>query len=478
MTIDASNELTALDATAQTELVRAGEVTPVELVDAAARQVERLNPELNAVVNLAAERARAEAAAVDPALPLAGVPMLLKDLVLRREGFPATDGSRAGSGRVAERDSELVRRYLAAGLIALGQTNTAEFGVTPTTESDLFGPARNPWDPSRTAGGSSGGSAIAVATGMVPLAHGNDGGGSIRIPASCCGVFGLKPSFGRTPLEPDAGSLLNRVLSNHVLTRSVRDSALVLDLTAGPARGSLLAAPPPPAGGFRAAVDAPQTGLRIALSTTPIADVPVHEDCNAAVEEAARLCEQLGHHVAEAAPPLDADELIAAWFTLWRELMGSLVAEVARETGVEPAPEGFDELTWEHYVAAREHTAFEHMRALTTIDRAARLLHEFMEGFDAWLTPTLAQPPLVLGEFSEPADRVARYVQFSPFTRLANISGQPAMSIPLHWSPSGLPIGVHFLGQLGREDVLLSLAGQLERARPWSGRRPPVAVAS
>ncbi|ADB50551.1 amidase [Conexibacter woesei] len=473
MTAETARELTGLDAIAQAELVRARQVTPVELVDAAIAQVERLNPGLNAVVHLAAERAREEAAAVDPALPLAGVPLLLKDLVVRRAGFPATDGSRAGAGRVAVRDSELVRRYRAAGLIAIGQTNTAEFGVTPTTESELFGPARNPWDPARTAGGSSGGSAAAVAAGMTPLAHGNDGGGSIRIPASCCGVFGLKPSFGRTPLEPDAGALLCRVLSNHVLTRSVRDSALVLDLTAGRARGSLLDAPPPPAGGWLAAATAPpRGGLRIALSTSPLAAVPVHEECVTAVEQAARLCEELGHHVTEAMPPLDADELTAAWFTLWRELMGSLVAEVARETGVEPSPDGFDALTWEHYLAAREHTAFEHMRALTAIDSAARLLHEFMEGFDAWLTPTLAQPPLVLGEFAAPADRVARYVRFSPFTRLANVSGQPAMSVPLHRSPSGLPIGVHFLGQLGREDVLLSLAGQLERARPWTGRLP------
>lgn len=472
-----SDELTTLDATAQAELVRAGEVAPVELVDAAARRVGALNPALNAVVHLDAERARAEAAAVDRGAPLAGVPLLLKDLVVRRAGFPATDGSRAAAGRVAERDSELVRRYLRAGLVALGQTNTAEFGVTPTTESELFGPARNPWDPTRTAGGSSGGAAVAVATGMVPVAHGNDGGGSIRIPASCCGVFGLKPSFGRTPLEPDAGALLCRVLSNHVLTRSVRDSALVLDLTAGAARGALPAAPPPPPGDFLAAARTPPSGLRIALSTTPLAAVPVHEDCTAAVEDAARLCEQLGHHVTEAAPPLDADELIDAWFTLWRELMGSLVAETARATGVEPSPDGFDPLTWEHYVAAREHTAFEHMRAATAIDRAARLLHEFMEGFDAWLTPTLAQPPLELGAFGEPADRVARYVRFSPFTRLANVSGQPAMSVPLHRSPSGLPIGAHFLGRLGREDVLLALAGQLEQARPWAGRVPPVCEA-
>lgn len=474
MTGEGARELATLDAIAQAELVRAREVTAGELVDAAVDRIERLNPGLNAVVHLAAERARREAAAVDSTLPLAGVPFLLKDLVVRREGFPATDGSRAAAGRVAARDSELVRRYLGAGLVALGQTNTAEFGVTPTTESELFGPARNPWDPRRTAGGSSGGSAAAVAAGMVPLAHGNDGGGSIRIPASCCGVFGLKPSFGRTPLEPDAGALLCRVLSNHVLTRSVRDSALVLDLTAGRARGSLLEAPPPPAGGYLAAsATAPRSGLRIALSTAPLADVPVDAECVAAVEEAARLCEQLGHHVVEAVPRLDADELIASWFTLWRQLMGSLVAETARETGVEPAPEGFDPLTWEHYEAARGQSAFDHMRALTAIDRAARLLHEFMEGFDLWLTPTLAQPPLVLGAFGEPADRVARYVRFSPFTRLANVSGQPAMSIPLHRTPAGLPIGVHFLAPLGREDLLLALAGQLERERPWSGPDAP-----
>ncbi len=466
-----SADVTTLDATAQAQLVRDGELERADLVEAALRQIECHNAELNAVVHLAADEALALVRAVDPDAPLAGVPLLLKDLVARRAGFPATDGSRALADRVARADSELVRRYLAAGLIPIGQTNAAEFGSTPTTESDHFGPARNPWDRTRTAGGSSGGSGAAVAARMVPLAHGNDCGGSIRIPASCCGVFGFKPSLGRTPLEPDVGPLMSRVLSEHVLTRSVRDSALVLDLTSGAAVGALLGAGAPRGGGCVAAVRAPRERLRIAVARTPIVPVDVDDACVAAVDAAAALCERLGHELVEDAPRLDA-ELMAAWFVLWSDLMGSLAAGTEAATGRPPRPELFDALVWEYYEASRARPLHDHLAAARVVERAARELHEFMAGYDAWLTPTLAQPPLPLGAFGRPDDRLARYLRFSPFTRLANVGGQPAMSLPLHWSADGLPIGVHALGRFGADEVLMGLAAQLEEAAPWADRRP------
>lgn len=460
----------ARDATGQAEAIGRREVAARELIEAAIARIEAVDGAYNAVVTplfedalVAAERAEGQ---------WRGVPMLVKDLLARVGGARQTEGSRALAGQVAADDSELVARYRAAGLTILGKTNTSEFGATPVTEGELFGPARNPWDVTRTAGGSSGGSAVAVASGMVAVAHGNDGGGSLRIPASCCGVFGFKPSRGRNPLGPEYADLHARIICEHVITRSVRDSARLLDATAGALPGAPYVAPPPPRP-FAEELRGEPRRLRIAASWRPILDVEVEPEVRAAHEQTARLCEQLGHEVVEAQPELDEAELMEAWFALWAEGNAWMVDEATRIAGEPPSAERFEPMTWRYYTRAHEDTAIRHQRLLQAINRGAQALGRFLEGFDAWLTPTLAQPPLELGDFYDVEDTIQRYLRFAPYTRLANLAGLPAMSVPLHASARGLPIGSHFAASFGDESTLFALAGQLEQARPWAGRRPP-----
>ncbi|MBI1956175.1 MAG: amidase, partial [Acidobacteria bacterium] len=323
------DELALFDATAQAELVRRKEVQPVELVEAAIERIERLNPKLNAVVTPMYEEARSQAKKNLPDVPFTGVPLLLKDLLASYAGVRLTSGSSFLREFVPDHDSELVARQKRAGLIILGKTNTPEFGILPTTEPRLFGPSRNPWDLHRTPGGSSGGSAAAVAAGMVPMAHGNDGGGSIRIPASCCGVFGLKPTRGRNPLGPNFGDILSGLAVEHALTRSVRDSAALLDATCGPDPGAPYWASPP-ARPFLQEVGTPPGRLRIALTTVSIAGKPVHPDCLQAARDAAALCAELGHEVVEAIPPLVGQQMIQAFLTLWASGCATSVERAAR----------------------------------------------------------------------------------------------------------------------------------------------------
>jgi len=458
------------DATGQAEAIGRGELTARELVAAAIARIEALDGAYNAVVTPLFDEALAAAGSADG--PWGGVPMLVKDLIARVGGARQTEGSRALAGQVAAGDSELVARFRAAGLTILGKTNTSEFGATPVTEGRLFGPTRNPWDTTRTAGGSSGGSAVAVATGMVAVAHGNDGGGSLRIPASCCGVFGFKPSRGRNPFGPEYADLHARIVCEHVITRSVRDSAALLDATAGPLPGSPYVAPPPPRP-FAEELGSDPRRLRIAASWRPIFDVEVDGEVRAAYEDTARLCEELGHEVVEARPALDESELMEAWFALWAEGNAWMVEEAARIAGVEPSEEQYEAMTWRYYTRARADSAIAHQRLLQALNRGALTLGRFLDGFDAWLTPTLAQPPLELGGFYDVEDTIQRYLRFAPYTRLANLAGLPAMSVPLHAAASGLPIGSHLAASFGDESTLFALAGQLEQARPWAGRRPP-----
>jgi amidase len=472
-----SDELAFLDATAQAELVRTRQVKPLELVEAAIARIERLNPRLNAVVAPLYDEARRRAEhELDG--PFAGVPFLLKDLLAEYAGAPTTEGSRFLSGHyTAAEDSELVARVKRAGLVVLGRTNTPEFGILPTTEPRLFGPAHNPWDVTRTPGGSSGGSAAAVAAGMVPMAHANDGGGSIRIPASCCGLFGLKPTRARNPLGPHYGDLFCGLVAEHALTRSVRDSAALLDATAGPAPGDPYCAPPP-ARPYAQEIGAAPGRLRIAVTTVAANGAPVHPDCVAAVQDAARLAASLGHMVEEAAPVIDSDVVANAFITLWSAGCAWGIDDWTRRTGRTPSPDDLEPLTAALAEMGRRRTAADLLLTLQDLQAISRTVAAFFTAHDVWLTPTLAEPPLPLGSFEDPDDPIhglRRSAAFVPFTPIANATGQPAMSVPLFWNADGLPIGTHWVGRFGDEATLLRLAAQLEAVRPWAGRRPPIA---
>jgi len=473
------DEIAFLDATAQAELVRNKEVTPAELVDAAIERIGRLNPDLNAVITPMFDQAREQAADPIQEGPFAGVPFLMKDLLASYEGVRMAMGVALLRGFVPDHDSELTVRYKKAGLITLGKTNTPELGLLPTTEPIAFGPTKNPWNTGRITGGSSGGSAAAVASGMVPMAHANDGGGSIRIPASCCGVFGLKPTRARNPLGPDFGDLLSGLICEHAVTRSVRDSAALLDATAGPDIGDPYWAPPPRRP-FLQEVGADPGRLKIALSADFPSGRKPHEDCMSALKEAAALCESLGHVVEEAAPSMTRDpaEDTGAFMAVWAAGCAATIDTVAAIGNITPTEQMFEPLTFLLYLQGREVSASRYLRAVTTLQRLSREIARFFADYDLLLTPVLAEPPVPLGTFDastgDPLKSWERIVAFATYTPIFNATGQPAMSVPLFWSKDGLPIGSHFVGRFGDEATLFRLAAQLEQARPWANRRPRV----
>jgi amidase len=474
-----ADELARVDATALAELVRNREVKAAELVEAAIDGIERINPQINAVVTRMYTEARDAANSELPDGPFTGVPFLLKDLLAAYKGVPMSAGSRYLKDFIPDHDTELVARYKRAGLIIVGKTNTPEFGILPTTEPELFGAARNPWNTEHTTGGSSGGSAAAVAARLVPMAHANDGGGSIRIPASCCGVFGLKPTRGRNPLGPDFGDMFSGLVAEHVVTRSVRDSAALLDATSGPAPGDPYAAPARERL-FVEEVGTPPAKLRIAFTTRAPLGTPVHADCVAAVEDAAKLLADLGHEVEEAAPPINGDLLVKSFMALWSAgctwTINSLGYAVGRgpEAGeLEPGTVALNEM-------GKKVTAPDYLMAVQFLQIVGRQIAGFMTNYDVLLTPTLGMSPLPLGSFAPTAEdamagmRVA--TAFVPFTPICNATGQPAMSVPLYWNAQGLPVGTHLVGRFGDEATLFRLAAQLETARPWADRRPPVSA--
>jgi amidase len=472
-----SDEFAFMDATAQAELVRRGQMRPAELVEAAIERAELLNPQLNAIIAPMYDRARDAAKDSLPDGAFRGVPFLLKDLQAAYAGVPMTGGSRFLRNFVPARDSELVSRFKRAGLIILGKTNTPEFGILPTTEPLLFGATHNPWKLDHSPGGSSGGSAAAVAAGVVPIAHANDGGGSIRIPASCCGLFGLKPTRARNPLGPEVGDIMGGLVVEHAVTRSVRDSAALLDATAGPDLGDPYWAPPA-LRPYGEEINADPGRLRIAFSTKAPSGAKIHPDCAGAVLDVAKLCAELGHEVTEAAPEIDGPMLVQAFTTVWAAGTASGLDGLAYLTGQAPTEEQFEPLTWGLYECGRQVTAPAYILAQTALQHMARDIARFMEKYDAWLTPTLAEPPLPLGAFDStpenPLRGFYRAVDYVPFTPIANATGQPGMSVPLYWNSEGLPVGTHFFARFGDEGLLFRLAAQLERARPWAGRRPAV----
>lgn len=482
------------DALGLADLVRKGEVTSAELLEAALSRIEARNPSLNAVIHRMDARARRTAEGQLGEGPFKGVPLLLKDLMGTLAGEPETYGSRLLADHVPDHDSELVARLQRAGFVVAGKTNCPEYGIMGVTEPKLFGPTRNPWNTEHTPGGSSGGSAAAVAAGMVPLAHANDGGGSIRIPASCTGLFGLKPSRGRNPLGPDYGEGWGGMVVEHAVTRSVRDSATLLDATRGLDPGAPYAAPAPERPYAEELAREPGR-LRIAFTTESLYGESTHPDCRAAVEDVAKLCEGLGHEVERAHPPYDKAALRRAYLQVVAVSVARLVDDYAARLGKKVDPDQVELETWLLYLIGHRLTATEYAEAVEQMHAAGRRLAPFFERYDVLLTSTLAHPPARIGAFASklleqalmrtlrtvPARRLllvaldqmaAEKLEATANTMLFNQTGQPAMSVPLHWSSEGLPIGTQFAARYGEEDLLLRLAHQLESARPWWDRRP------
>ena len=470
--------LAELDATAQAALVREGELAPADLVEAAIARIERLDPVLNAVVTPAFDEARAAVSAGLPSGPFTGVPYLLKDLAVEAAGMRFCEGSRFLRDNVSTVDSEMVVRLRRAGLVVLGKTNTPEFGMRPTAEPALFGATANPWDTTRTTGGSSGGSAAAVASGMVPMAYANDVGGSIRIPASACGLFGLKPTRARVSMGPLYGDAFLGWASEHAVTRSVRDSAALLDATAGPMAGDPSAVPAPRRP-YAEEVGRPPGRLRVAWTTRTDRGGPPHPDCQVAAEETRDLLVDLGHEVVER-DLTELDERIAECIgTMYGAGTAWVVQYWSRLLGRDPEPDELEPFTWALLEHARRVSGGDLLLAVTDLQAFSRRVASLFEEFHVWMWPTLATPPLPLGVMRVAAEdpwagnqESGRMVGY-PLV-VANITGNPAMSVPLHQAADGLPVGVHLMAGYAREDVLFRLAGQLEEARPWRERRPPV----
>jgi amidase/6-aminohexanoate-cyclic-dimer hydrolase len=468
-------EYESYDALGLAELIRNGEAKPSEVLEAAIARLEERNPKLNAVVIPMIDEARAAAAGDLPEGPFRGVPFLLKDLHLMASGARTSFGCRLFEDFVADHDSEIVARYRKAGLVIFGKSASPEFGFTTTTESKLFGQTRNPWNTSHTAGGSSGGAAAAVAGGIVPLANASDGGGSIRIPASCCGLFGMKPTRARTPAGPDAGEGWSGMSSVHAVSRSVRDSAALLDASAGPDLGAPYWAPPPERP-YLEEVGRPAGRLRIAFQSQSFNGTETHPDCAAAVAEASRLCAELGHQVEEDPLRVDADALRQATGTIIAANLRFVVEDRAAILGRAFTEEDLEPVTYLTVNRAAETGSAEYARSIRVIHGIGREVARFLQRYDVLLTPTMATPPLPLGvlslsnpDFGEVLENLLKTIGF---TQLFNAAGNPAMSVPLAWNDAGLPIGVQFAGRFGDEATLFRLAGQLEQARPWFDRRP------
>ncbi|MGO4586776.1 amidase [Arthrobacter sp. 2RAF6] len=465
-------ELRWTDAVGQAELVRSGAISPSELLDAGRDRIREIDPVLHCVV------AHLEPGAADqaPDTPFPGVPFLVKDLSLEIAGAPFTEGSRWLKDNVSSQDQELVRRYRQAGLAILGKTNTPEFGLSPHCEPALHGATRNPWNLGLSTSGSSGGSAAAVASGMVPMAHGNDLGGSLRYPAAWCGVFGFKPTRGRVPMGPEYGDVAGGFAVEHALTRSVRDSAALLDATAGPSPGDPYWAPPQ-ARPFLLEAGTVPGKLRIAATATPNSGQQVHPDYLSVFEETVELLAGLGHTVTEAHP----ESLGRAGHRAVRAVYGGAIAWIeaywTQRMGRSPEAGEIEPFTVANFERSRAVTGGQYLLGMEELQRFSRRLAGFFEEFDVWMTPTVGWPPLPLGTLrgteEEPlrGEREAgRFLMFDG--EYANISGNPAMSVPLGVDSTGLPVGMSFLGRFGDEATLFRLAGQLEKAAPWADRKP------
>ncbi|MEB2286069.1 MAG: hypothetical protein B6D46_03760 [Polyangiaceae bacterium UTPRO1] len=479
--MDRTTEIGDRDATGQAEAVRRREVSPRELVDEAIRRIERLNPRLNAVIHEHFERARREADGPLPDGPFRGVPFLLKDLASgTRAGDPIHWGTRflKDAGYRAPVTSYLVDKFLRAGLVIVGRTNVPELGAWTTTEPEAYGPTRNPWHLEHSSGGSSGGAAAAVAARMVAAAHASDGGGSIRIPASECGLVGLKPSRGRVSMGPTIGEMWAGLAFELAVTRSIRDTAGLLDAVAGPMPGDPYVAERP-LRPYVEEVGAPTGVLRIGLMATS-ATAPVHADCTAAVERTGRLLADLGHHVEIAHPqaledPTVSDAAIRVIATSQAQEIDHFESVLGRSLG----PEDMDCDNWAITQMGRQVTGSQYLAAVAALHEWNRRMAAFWaDGFDLLVTPTIPTPPPLLGEQTpDPAAPLSAWAKAGAmvaFTVPFNVTGQPAMSLPMHWNAAGLPIGVQLVAAFGREDVLIRVGAQLESEARWTERRPPL----
>jgi amidase len=461
------------------QLVRSGELTSRELVETSLDRIEALEPELNAFVHLDPDGAVAAAELVRPGddRPFAGVPIAIKDTA-EVSGWPYTLGSDVFGGFVPGYDSFVVRRLREAGFVLVGKTSLPEFGILPVTEPRRFGPTRNPWDTERTPGGSSGGAAAAVAAGMLPLAHGTDGGGSIRIPAACCGLVGLKPSRGRVSRGPDQGE--DFLVQDGVLTRTVAETAELLDVLAGYEPGDASWAPPP-AEPFAAAASREPGRLRIGFTTDGAVDAELDPLCKRALRDAAKLLSSLGHEVQEVEAPWAGQDLLRVFTMVFGTPIAMGIFFGAKVTGREPSEELVEPLSWTIWNRIRERTALDYMLARTQLSAVSRGIVALWSDFDVVMTPALAQRPVRIGDIDacsdDPWEDFRRSGQFTPYTAVFNVTGQPAISLPLFHGEDGLPLGVQIAGRPADEATLLSLAGQLEAVRPWAGRRPELATA-
>ncbi|PKN64424.1 MAG: amidase [Deltaproteobacteria bacterium HGW-Deltaproteobacteria-10] len=488
------------DAVGLAKLVREKKISPAELCEEAINRIEKLNPILNAVINPMFDMGRETVKKSLPDGPFTGVPFLLKDLISAYSGVKLTSGCRAYKDYIPDYDSELVKRFKKSGLIALGKTNTPEFGLMGITEPELYGPTRNPWNIEHTPGGSSGGSAAAVASGMVPMASGGDGGGSIRIPSAFCALFGLKPTRGRTPTGPKYGELWQGAAIEHVLTRSVRDNAAMLDAICGADVGAPYIIKPPERP-YTDEINCETGSLKIAFNTESPLGTGTHEYCKEAVMQTAKLLQNLGHNVEEARPELDGIRLANSYFTLY---FGEIAADIELARSVlkkKVSRSDFEIATWFFGQLGHHYTAFDFVRAMREWDIAARVMGQFHLKYDLFLTPTVAAPPAKIGEllpksyekvamkilsvlnlgFLAKASGMVNQIAIqtlakTPFTQLANFTGQPAMNVPLQWDKKGMPCGVQFIAPFGDEATLFRLASQLEKVKPWFDKRPELKV--
>jgi amidase len=468
------DEYRRLDATALAGLIARGELSAKAVLDVAIGRAEAINPAINAIVHTQYAQAYKAIAAGLPQGPLTGVPYLIKDLGFFETGEPATYGSRIYAGFRADHDSAYVRRCKEAGLVCMGRSSSPEFGLSPNTEPRLYGSCKNPWNLAHSAGGSSGGAAAAVSAGILPVAHATDGGGSIRIPAAQCGLFGLKPSRGRVSLAPDAGEGWGGMSVGHVVSRSVRDSALMLDCTAGYEPGDPYAAPCS-AGSYVEALGRPPRRLKIAMMRKDHRGNKPHAECVRAIEDAAKLCQSLGHILEEADPLIDL-------VVLRQHTSAIAAANTARALSLrwtalrrEPNPADVEAATWAVYQRGAKITGAQYVEAIAATHAAGRKLATFLKSYDVILATVVAGPPPQLGYFDMNGDVATfseRVTQYLGVTPVYNATGSPAMSVPLHTTPDGLPVGVHFAGRYGEESTLLQLAAQLEAARPWFDRVP------
>ncbi len=492
-------EYTKFDAVGIADLIKKGEISPIEVLEEAITRTEKINPKINAVITKMYEEAKDSIGQGLPDGPFKGVPIMLKDILQLYKGVKYTLGSKLFKDYISDIDSEYVKKLKKAGFVMMGKTNVPEFGLMGVTEPEYFGPARNPWNLEHTPGGSSGGSAAAVAAGLVPLATGNDGGGSIRIPSSCCGLFGLKPSRGRTPNGPTEGEVWMGLVVQHVLTRSVRDSALVLDLTHGAEPGSPYEIKEPNYSYYEA-IQTPPKRLRIAFSVDMPLGGKLHPACKNAVLQTAKILEDLGHIVEEARPELSYEELAQSYVVGMFGEVNFFLKRAEKLLNKRIKRSDVEDTTWLISRIGEAVPIWKASWAKFVWDSAARIMGQFHQKYDLYMTPTMSYPPAKIGELT-PSDMEKKivslieslraeklsfvvksfeklaYRQLSrmPFTQVANQTGQPAMSVPLFMTKnSNLPIGVHFMAKFGDEVTLLKLAAQLEKAKPWFDRTPDI----